>query len=234
MRQPPNGGGPPPVPPKEAPITSIQAAEPPPTVRPARSVLVVDDHAVFGEALALALAAYADFGEIRTARGIADALATLDEGYRPDLAIVDLRLGDGDGIDLATGLRLRTPETRVVLLTAHPSPAVTARAADTGVQVVLPKGLGLKPLVAHLLDTLGAPTPPPPAGLPVPALTLRETEILHLLADGHDVRGVARELSISPHTVRDHVKSAREKLGVHSQLEAVVAAFRRGLIELRG
>lgn len=219
---------------QEPPITSIQAAEPAPTVRSDPSVLVVDDHAVFGEALALALAAHAGFGQIRTARGVADALSTLDEGYRPDLAIVDLRLADGDGIDLATGLRARAPETRIVLLTAHPSPAVTARALDTGVQGVLPKGVGLEPLVAHLLDTLTAPTLPPPAGRPVPALTLRETEILRLLADGQDVRGVARELAISPHTVRDHVKSAREKLGVHSQLEAVVAAFRRGLIELRG
>ena len=63
-------------------------------------------------------------------------------------------------------------------------------------------------------------------------LTPRELEVLRLLGLGRDPRAIAKELGLSLHTSRDHVKRVLAKLGVHSQLEAVVVATRTGLIRL--
>jgi len=67
-------------------------------------------------------------------------------------------------------------------------------------------------------------------GARVAALTAREQDVLRLMGNGMDVRAIARELGISPHTCRGYVKGILAKLGVHSQLEAVVTALRRGLL----
>ena len=63
-------------------------------------------------------------------------------------------------------------------------------------------------------------------------LTPRELEVLRLLGDGRDPRGIAKELGVSLNTCRGYVKAVLAKLGVHSQLEAVVLATRAGLIRL--
>ena len=62
-------------------------------------------------------------------------------------------------------------------------------------------------------------------------LTPRERRVLELLAQGRDVRGIARELAISVHTCRGYVKALLSKLGAHSQLEAVAAARAQGLLD---
>ncbi|MEA2655931.1 MAG: hypothetical protein QOI23_1296, partial [Chloroflexota bacterium] len=62
--------------------------------------------------------------------------------------------------------------------------------------------------------------------------TPRELEVLRLLADGHDTTTLAGRLGIAPHTVEWHVRHVIEKLGVHSKLQAVIAAARIGLIEI--
>ena len=67
-----------------------------------------------------------------------------------------------------------------------------------------------------------------------PRLTPREREVLQNLAEGRGTAQVARELAISPLTVQSHVKSILEKLGVHSKIEAVTLAFRRGMVEVPG
>lgn len=197
------------------------------------SVALIDDHPVFTGALASVLAGQTDVAEVRTAATLADARRLL-ASQRPDLAVVDVRLDGDDGLTMLSELPSLSPSTKAVVLTAHPQPAVVKRARALGARAILPKGMDLPELLSALRrviagELIGLDTEPDEPG---PALTWRETEVLQLLADGRDPQQAARLLDLSTHTVRDHIRSAREKLGVQTVLAAVVEAARLGVIEL--
>lgn len=213
-------------------VTVVQSRHP--------GVLVVDDHGVFADALAQALRV-AGFEEIATAATPAAALIALADGPPSGrgIALVDVDLGGEDGLGLVPRIVAHHPGIRCLVLTAHPRPDVVRRARAVGAYGVLAKGLRLDEVVDAITATAGlgegdflATSPAVEDDDEQDALTAREVEILQLLAAGQDARGVARVLELSPHTVRDHLKAARRKLGVHSQLDAVVAAYRRGLVDL--
>lgn len=197
------------------------------------SVALIDDHPVFTGALATVLAAQPDVTAVWTAD-------SLDEGRRllartrPDLAVIDVRLDRDDGLSLLTELAGLSPATRAVVLTAHPQAAIAKRAGSMGAVAVLPKGMGLPELMTALRQAVtgGQVEDSATPGAAVPALTGRETEVLQLLADGDDPHQAARRLGLSTHTVRDHIRSLREKLGVQTMLGAVLEGARHGLIDV--
>lgn len=196
-------------------------------------VLLVDDHDVFVESLAFVLGADDRFGGTRVARSVAQAREVLgDPELVVDVAVVDVALPDGDGTELVAPLLADRPDVRVLVLTAHPRPEVVARARRAGAVGVLPKGTGLQ----VLLDAISGEAEEVPWAGPEPVaaspLTPREVEVVRHLARGRDARAIARELGLSAYTVRDHIKSVLLKLEVHSQLDAVLAAHRAGLVDL--
>lgn len=203
-------------------------------------MVVVDDHATFAELLALGLAAEPGLQCVGTARTAAEG-AALVRAVRPDVAVLDVELGDAhhDGIDLAGRLIRELPGLRIVILTARVDARVMQRAATAGACALLPKSgplvrtlhsiraveVGRFDVDPALLGRLVGRQAGPP-----PELTAREHEVLQLLAVGLDVRRIARHLTISEHTCRGHVKHLLAKLHAHSQLEAVVTAQRLGLL----
>lgn len=197
------------------------------------SVVLVDDHAVFTGALASVLGAQPDVAEVLTA-------ATIDEGRRllalarPEIAVIDVRIDRDDGLTLLAELPELSPGTRGVVLTAHAQAAVVKRAWAYGAEAVLPKGIGLTDLMTALRRVVAGERLGPQPGTDEPAnpLTWRETEVLQLLAEGRDPQQIARTLGVSTHTVRDHIRNVREKLGVQTVLAAVVEANRLGAIEI--
>jgi DNA-binding NarL/FixJ family response regulator len=207
------------------------------------SVLVVDDHTTFADLLAMALDAETDFTCVGTAPSVAKALAMVDE-LRPDLVLMDVRLGDGDGVTATAELTRLHPDLRVVVLTAHTDTALMQRAADAGACCLLPKDGSLPDmlqalrtsrrggLVVHpsLLKSLIATQPPKTSYLP--PLSRRERDVLRMLADGSDAKTIAKDLGISVNTCRGYVKSLLLKLNAHSQLEAVVIATNHGLVSV--
>ena len=166
-----------------------------------------------------------------------DALAACDTCH-PDLALIAVELGDGwTGIDLARQCRARWG-VPTVYVTAHADADTLSRAAKTR-----PAGYIVKPFQKTQLLSVVAlalhqvrPSPVPEVAVPngVPhtapnavddrdeiALTPRELEVVRrLLANGR-VRSIAEQLQISPHTVRNHLRSIFRKLGVHSQVELI-------------
>lgn len=195
------------------------------------SVMVVDDHQVFADLVSLALGAEPDLACVGTAGTCAEA-RVLARDAGPTLAVVDVRLPDGDGLDLAVELMSLVPGLRVVVLTAYPRPDLVARARTVGVSALLAKDVPLP----ELLDALRHASPESPVLVeldePEHGLTPRELQVLRLLAEGLDVRAVARDLGISHHTTRDHVKNVLAKLGARSQLDAVVVAARAGILAI--
>ena len=206
-------------------------------------VLVVDDHSTFTELLTGALDREPDLCSVGIAgsaeSGFEQALA-----LRPDVVIMDYRLPDGDGISAAARILERAPETRIVLLTGDPTPESLVQAAAAGICAFLPKDGSLAALLdalrhaplggmmvrPSLVAQLGELRSPPPRDVWTPTLTQRETAVLRLMAEGYDVRANAMTLGISQNTCRGYVKSILAKLRVHSQLEAVVAARKLGLL----
>lgn len=201
------------------------------------SVLIVDDHAVFADALQTILSANRDLAPVRVAYDLAQGFASLD-AHRPDVLLLDIRLGDGDGLDLATHAHDTGLPTRTIVLSAVESPTVMLRAFAGGAHGWLPKTIDIDRLVqairtvvlgvavvdpavlALLVATLGEHLQHP-LPRPLADLTPRELEILDCLALGMAREDVAAALHISVNTVRTHVQNVTAKLGVHSALEAV-------------
>jgi len=212
--------------------------------RATTSVLVVDDHTTFSDLLAMALEREPDFTCVGTAVSVAKAMVIADE-LRPDLVIMDVRLGDGDGIAATAELTQLYPDLRVVVLTAHVDTALMQRAADAGACGLLPKDGSLPDMLQALRSSRRGGMVVHPAlitalmasktargGDSLPPLTRRERDVLRLLADGLDARAIATDLGISVNTCRGYVKSLLMKLGAHSQLEAVVIATNHGLVSV--
>ena len=204
-------------------------------------VVVVDDHATFTSLLALGLRNEDGLACVGTSTSIAEGMRLVTEVH-PDVVVMDVELGDGDGLDATAELVRRDPDLRVVVLTARTDTALMQRAADAGACCLLPKNGSLIE-VLHALRTSRQGelavhpallkqliTRPTQVGRPEVTLTERERQVLRGLSDGRDVRKISRELHLSPHTCRGHVRSVLTKLGARSQLEAVAIGHRYGLI----
>lgn len=196
---------------------------------------MVDDHRVFTDALRLGLERQEDVGSVTVAHSAGEALA---HARRTDFdaAIVDLDLPDASGLDVVAALTEIRPGVRVVVLTAYGRPDLVERATAAGADAFLTKE-GTLDRVLEALRMPGAARPPVDAGhqhgqTGRVELTHREQDVLRLLGQGRDPAGIAADLGISLHTVRGHVKAVMAKLGARSQLGAVVAAHRRGLITI--
>src|SRR5919112_6239080 len=207
------------------------------------TVVVVDDHATVAELLCRALATEPDLTCLGSAHSYAegDALIT---ALRPDVVVLDSRLGDGEGVDLAAKLTRDRPDLRVILFTGYADAELAAAAAESGVGWLLSKQGSLE----RLLSSIRAPlrdklvvdpglyleiSRPAPGAVPAPRLTRREAEVLQLLAEGLDTRGIARRLDIKVNTCRGYIKSLLARLGAHSQLQAVAIATGHGLVRAR-
>jgi len=207
-------------------------------------VLVVDDHRTFAELLSLALDHQPDLMCVGHAHNSAEAFAAVPR-VRPDVVLMDLRLPDQDGITTTAQLTRDYPELNVLILTAHASQLEIARAARSGASGFLAKD-GVLSDVLEALRTARRGSLILPAGVLAAiaaqgsderdaahwGLTPRELEVLQLLGQGRDPRGIAKDLGVSLDTCRWYVKHILAKLGVHTQLEAVVVAARSGLIEV--
>ena len=204
-------------------------------------VLVVDDHAVFAESLARTLGDEPDLTVVGAVGSAAEALAAV--GHDVDVVLVDFRLKDGDGVELTRMLLARAPHVSVVMLTASSDEAVLAAALEAGCTGFVTKSEPLETVVAAVRGAAAGEAVITPALLARllprlsprqrgrnPNLTSREREVLALVADGLTNPQIAKELFVSPDTVRNHVSSILSKLGAHSKLQAVAIAMQRGLV----
>jgi DNA-binding NarL/FixJ family response regulator len=208
-------------------------------------VLIVDDHRTFAEMLALALDAETEFDCVGTVGSSAAAIEAAGR-LRPDLVVMDIQLGPDSGLNAARAIRTALPDAIVVVVSAHDGPEWVVRAARAGANAFVPKTGSLPQMLATLRrarpgSTLVAPslfgvlprTPPDAADAPE-KLTARELEVLGLMGQGMAPDAIAHLLNIRVNTCRSYVKTIHARLGVRSQLEAVVEAHRLGLIEVAG
>lgn len=212
--------------------------------------LLVEDHATVREAIASSFEGETGFHIVGQAASLAEARRILG-AEEVDVAIVDLGLPDGYRGDLIRNLQETNPKAQALVLSANLSRVEMARAVEAGAAGVLHKtahldevvqavrrlraGETLLPLeeVVGLLRFAGSRREEEyEARRKIESLTPREKEVLQALADGLDSKEVAERLHISLRTERNHVSSILAKLGVHSQLQALVFALRHGVVEI--
>ncbi len=206
-------------------------------------VLLVDDHKTFAELLAATLEREPDFTCVGVA-GSAAAAFDLAKRERPDLVVMDIRLGQDNGLEVARRIRDVLPDAVIVVVSAHREAEWVVRAAQAGASAFAPKSGSLDEMLSTLRQaTLGSMLVSPSTFQEVPRvdrpprpdmepLSAREKDVLQLMGKALPPQEIAPLLNISLNTCRGHVKSIHAKLRVRSQLEAVVKAQRLGLISI--
>ena len=201
-------------------------------------IMIVEDHPVFREGLALILASQSDMAVVAQA-------STADEAFqeyrhlRPDLVLMDQRLPGTNGTEALIAIRNQDPQARVIMLTTSSADMEIQRALRAGAAAYVLKSTPKNELL-KIIRTVAAGQrhiPPDVAGvvaehLGQEDLTPRELDVLRLIRDGHRNKQIADQLSISETTVNFHIKNIVDKLQANDRTHAVTIALRRGLIEI--
>ena len=206
-------------------------------------VVVADDHPLYRDGVVRALSASGQVEIVAEAEDGRAALAQIQQ-HLPDVALLDYKLPDLDGVAITNAVVREQLPTRVLLVSAFTDSGVVYKALETGAAGFVSKESRREQIVDAVLACSRGENvvPPDVAGGLVseirlrkqdntPALTKREQEILHLIASGKSLPEIAKELFLGLTTVKTHVQHLYEKLGVSDRAAAVASAMRRGLIE---
>ena len=201
-------------------------------------ILAVDDHFLVREGIATFIAAQSDMRLIAEATNGREAIQQFRE-HHPDVTLMDLQMPEMNGLDAIVAIRNEFRDARIIVLTTYKGDAQILRALKAGARAYLLKSL----LRKELLETIravhaGHKRIPPEIASQLAehaaddALTLREIEVLRLLAGGNANKLIADKLSIAEETVKFHVRNILSKLGASDRTHAVAIALKRGIIEL--
>lgn len=215
---------------------------PVPPAAPARSfesALIVDDHPLFCDALAMTLRVVAGIGRTETADSLAAAIDRLDRGLRPDLVVLDLNLPDVSGLDGLVRLRAALGGAPVVVVSSVDDHRMIAMAMRAGAAGFVPKHSGhdvfrqafaaIAAGAAWMPQGVSLAEDPAPAGREevihrLSHLTRQQARILDLICEGKLNKQIAYDLSIADATVKAHVTAIMRKLGVQTRTQAVLLA----------
>jgi len=208
-------------------------------------VLVADDHSLFRDGI-ISLLEAAGFDVVGQA-GDGQAAVEAALRLRPDLVLLDITMPQLSGLEALRLIKRELPETQVVMLTVSDDDADLFEAVESGALGYLLKNLSADQFF-EMLDGLqrgeaamtrqtttrlmkGLADLFPQRAEPAQSLTEREIELLRLVAEGMSNKAIAQTLSISENTVKYHMRSILQKLGVQNRTEAVTQAIRAGLLD---
>lgn len=201
-------------------------------------ILCVDDHALVRDGIASLLGSQEDMRVVAEAGTGLEALGEFRK-HRPDITLMDLRMPDMNGIDAMIAILNNFPNARFIVLTTYSGDVEIVRALRAGAQAYLLKGHLRKELFETIRNVHdGRRRIPPEIASQIAnhtadsSLSIREIDVLQLIAAGNANKLVADKLSISEDTVKGHVKSILSKLDAHDRTHAVTIAMKRGIIEL--
>jgi two-component system response regulator NreC len=209
-------------------------------------ILIADDHGVIRAGLRALLADFPDLTVVGEAADGAEAIAKTIE-LKPDILLMDLSMPNVGGIEATRQLVCSQPNTRILILTVHEDESllkeviragaagyVIKRAAQEdlihAIRVVARGDLYVHPAMTRALFS-EAPSNGSSYVSEVETLTLREIEVLQLLAKGYTNRQIAEHLHLSPRTVEGHRANLSAKLGLRSRVELVEYAEQHGLMK---
>ena len=213
--------------------------------KPARLV-IADDHELARAGLRTMLKGQRGLEVVGEAANGREALM-LCRRLQPDLALIDVRMPEQDGLATCRAIKQECPATSVILMTIHETPEYLLEALKAGAAGYVLKDISQRELITvvqgvlhgesilnkefviHLLEGLASETPSQEE-LPAGRLSPREREVLQLLAQGRTNREIAQNLTVSVSTVKIHVEHILAKLGVSDRTQAAVRAVELGLL----
>lgn len=192
-------------------------------------IAVVDDHPVFRDGTAALLAREPDFEVVALGGTIGEARSILDADDPPDVLILDVRLGDDNGLTLLGGQH----RTAVIVFSAFDYPQYHHVALSAGAAGFVAKHVETRELIdavraaaaGRLVFARRLDSPPP-------TLTPRETEVLRLVAEGRTNDEVGVALGVTSKTVEAHLGRLFERTGAQSRTELATRAIREGWLDL--
>lgn len=209
-------------------------------------IVIVDDHVLFREGLAAIIRSESDF-EIVGQAGTVQEACEMVKGLKPDMVLMDFGLPDGTGADATRAILQEHPDCKIVFLTMSEQDEDLFAAIRSGAKGYLLKNMRPAKLVSslravqqgesaisramtlRLMEELARTKEPP--RVDGPTLTRRELEVLHELAAGFSNQEIAEHLFISENTVKYHVHSILEKLGLSDRRDAALYAREHGLLK---
>lgn len=207
--------------------------------RPIASVLIVEDHPLFSDALSITLQIVGGINSVRTTSSIAECLRQLALGPQPDAVFLDLNLPDAEGLDGLLKVRRAAPEAALLIVSSLTSSAIVSAAIEFGASGYVPKH-SQRQVFQDALACLargeiylpqGFAAADPAAARPLAltrerlnSLTGQQSRILGLISEGKLNKQIAHELDIAESTVKAHVTVIMRKLGVQTRTQAVLAA----------
>jgi DNA-binding NarL/FixJ family response regulator len=204
-------------------------------------VLLVDDHAVVREGYRRLLERDESLAVVGEAAAMAEALM-LDAQLQPDVIVLDIALPGVSGIEILRRLIARRPEARVLIFSMYQDGIYATHAMNAGAFGYLSKASAPDLLVSAVRTVaagsrfmspdvqLAMTTQSATARQLANALSIRELEVLRLLAQGYAVEAIAARLGLSPKTAANHQSSIKQKLGAGSALQLILIAQQFGLI----
>lgn len=209
---------------------------------PPIQIVVVDDHEIVRVGLRTLLAREQDMDVVGMASSGEEALGLLYE-LHPDIMVVDYSLGPMSGVELCERVSEEHPEIGVIMLSTFLNDEVIQRSIQAGAKAYVYKdveGRDLKRMI-RMVAQGQAVLDPKVAGrvtrwathgarIGETALSVRETEVVRLVAQGASNVQIGETMKISQNTVKTYLRRAMTKLGCHSRAEAAAAASRRGLV----
>jgi DNA-binding NarL/FixJ family response regulator len=212
-------------------------------------VAIIEDHQILVDSLGLMLRYEQDMEFLGAASSLSDG-QILVENCSPDVLLLDVGLPDGNGLDMIPQVNTASPDTNIIVLTSLSDEATLMRVVDSGISGFVSKDSQLSDLLETIRKAADGEIVMPTSllmGLLMrlprdkaaaykdergwERLTIREQEILELLAKGKSGNEIAEELHIAPLTVRTHIRNMMSKMGVHSRLEAVAFGLKNGIID---
>jgi len=200
----------------------------------------VDDHALIRQGLRRAFEQTDDLEVVGDAGSVPEALA-MARAVAPDVAVVDINLGDGNGIDLVRQLRSTSDAIGLVVLTMYDGDDHLFNALEAGASAFVLKSAPSDEVASAVRQAAVSPTAFTANDLAgamrrrmqgaAVQLTPREDEILQLLASGMSVAQVSGALFISQSTAKTLMSKLYDKLGASNRTQAVMAAVRLGLLK---
>jgi len=209
-------------------------------------ILIADDHPVVREGLFAMLSRESDFEVVGEARDGVEAVNKAKE-LSPEVVLMDLRMPELDGVEAMNQIKSAKPETKFIILTTYSDDEYIFRGIEAGARGYLLKDAPreelfkairavhrgeslIQPVVASkVLDRLMELSRRAPSG---EELSERELEVLRLMAKGAANKEIGVELSIAQSTVKTHISTIFQKLGVNDRTQAVTEALKKGIIRL--
>lgn len=201
-------------------------------------ILVVDDHFMVRLGLVGAISAEPDIEVVGEASNGAEAIALFDR-IHPDVTLMDGILPDIHGVEVTRRILERHPGARIILVSINETAEDIHRALEAGAAGYIPKSAE-KDAIVQAIRTVADGDQFLSPGLSLrlaerdlqPLLSVRETQVLSLIATGMANKQIATQLALGEATVKTHVRHILEKLGAPDRTRAVTLAMERGLLRM--